>query len=223
MMSYEGASVHISIRVLCFVFCVFDAMLLRYCNSSSFICQPQSEPRQIRTLVLCFTHLLSLSLQLQGNFKVTPFLLKSSFKPTSWIASKDSLPDSPFQNLQPRHPNHHDSRIRYANILHIFSFFPSFLLSLFQQPPFSSVSCQQHLGQATDSAAASFPSSAAFDAINNALASDDAERATAIKQADAVFVFNLTNEVGASESWTLDLKSKGVVERGGATKADGEF
>lgn len=71
-----------------------------------------------------------------------------------------------------------------------------------------------------------FPSSAAFDVINSALQSDDAERKDAISKAKAVVAFNLKNSSGKEEAWYLDLKEKGVVGKGAAPeggKADGEF
>jgi hypothetical protein len=71
---------------------------------------------------------------------------------------------------------------------------------------------------------AAFASSIAFDAINATLQSDAADRGNAIKDANAVFAFTLTNEKGDEESWYLDLKEKGVVGKGAApegSKADG--
>ncbi|MCJ1479558.1 hypothetical protein MMC13_008244 [Lambiella insularis] len=62
----------------------------------------------------------------------------------------------------------------------------------------------------------SFPSSAAFDAINNALKSDDGERKDAVKKGNAVFAFTLKNASGETESWYIDLKDKGEVAKGGA-------
>ncbi|EEH09227.1 oleate-induced peroxisomal protein [Histoplasma capsulatum G186AR] len=61
-----------------------------------------------------------------------------------------------------------------------------------------------------------FPASAAFDAINAAINSDPADRDDAIKSAKSVFSFTLTNEKGATESWYIDLKDKGVVGKGAA-------
>ncbi|MCJ1415506.1 hypothetical protein MMC32_001838 [Xylographa parallela] len=69
----------------------------------------------------------------------------------------------------------------------------------------------------------SFPSSAAFDVINSSLQSDDAERKSAVKAAQAIFVFVLKNTQGETESWYLDLKDKGEVGKGEApegSKAD---
>ncbi|KAL1960181.1 hypothetical protein VTO42DRAFT_8724 [Malbranchea cinnamomea] len=63
---------------------------------------------------------------------------------------------------------------------------------------------------------ANFPSSAAFDAINAALQADPAERENAVKTAQAVFAFTLTNDKGETESWYLDFKDKGVVGKGTA-------
>ena len=72
----------------------------------------------------------------------------------------------------------------------------------------------------------SFPSSAAFDAINSSLQSDEAEKKDAIKKGNAVFAFTLKNSQGQTESWHIDLKDKGLVAKGEAPeggKADGEF
>lgn len=71
-----------------------------------------------------------------------------------------------------------------------------------------------------------FPSSAAFDVINETLKADEAERKDAISKAKAVVGFNLKNAGGKEESWYLDLKDNGVVGKGAAPeggKADGEF
>ncbi|KAI9742281.1 MAG: hypothetical protein M1818_004181 [Claussenomyces sp. TS43310] len=61
---------------------------------------------------------------------------------------------------------------------------------------------------------AAFPSSGAFDLINSALTSDDAERKNAIKQGNAVFALTLKNKAGETESWNIDLKKKGDVGKG---------
>ncbi|KAI1178113.1 SCP2 sterol-binding domain-containing protein [Nemania sp. FL0916] len=63
-----------------------------------------------------------------------------------------------------------------------------------------------------------FPASAAFDAINSALSSSDADRKDAIKQGNAVFAFTLKNKAGETESWHIDLKEKGTVGTGLGTK-----
>lgn len=59
-----------------------------------------------------------------------------------------------------------------------------------------------------------FPSSQAFDDINAALTSSDAERQDAVKQGNAVFAFTLKNKAGDTESWHIDLKNKGEVGKG---------
>ncbi|KAH7025959.1 SCP2 sterol-binding domain-containing protein [Microdochium trichocladiopsis] len=66
-----------------------------------------------------------------------------------------------------------------------------------------------------------FPSSAAFDAINAVLQGDEAERKSAIKQANAVFAFTLKNAAGKEESWHIDLKDKGAVGKGTGEKPTG--
>ena len=62
----------------------------------------------------------------------------------------------------------------------------------------------------------SFPSSAAFDAINDSLKSNDADRKDAVKKGNAIFAFTLKNGSGESESWYIDLKEKGEVAKGEA-------
>ncbi|KAJ5087008.1 hypothetical protein NUU61_008315 [Penicillium alfredii] len=62
----------------------------------------------------------------------------------------------------------------------------------------------------------SFPSSAAFDAINQTLQGDAAERKDAVNKAKAVVAFNLKNSSGEEKSWYLDLKEKGEVGEGAA-------
>ncbi|TVY84523.1 Fatty acid-binding protein [Lachnellula suecica] len=63
-----------------------------------------------------------------------------------------------------------------------------------------------------------FPASEAFEAINSALTSSDAERKDAIKKGNAVFAFTLKNKAGETESWHIDLKEKGEVGKGLGTK-----
>jgi hypothetical protein len=65
-----------------------------------------------------------------------------------------------------------------------------------------------------------FPSSAAFDAINDAL-KDPAEKKDAIKQGNAIFAFNIKNAAGEVESWHIDLKNKGEVIKGLPEKPTG--
>ncbi|KAL8859134.1 MAG: hypothetical protein Q9178_004397 [Gyalolechia marmorata] len=62
----------------------------------------------------------------------------------------------------------------------------------------------------------SFPSSAAFDAINSSLQNDDAGRKDAVKNGKAIFAFKLKNKKGQEEGWHIDLKEKGVVGKGEA-------
>ncbi|KAL8874022.1 MAG: hypothetical protein Q9174_000588 [Haloplaca sp. 1 TL-2023] len=62
----------------------------------------------------------------------------------------------------------------------------------------------------------SFPSSAAFDVINDSLKSSDSERKDAVKQGKAIFAFKLKNKAGHEEAWNIDLKDKGIVSRGEA-------
>jgi hypothetical protein len=73
----------------------------------------------------------------------------------------------------------------------------------------------------TYSLADAFPSSQAFDDINAALTSSDAERKDAVKQANAVFAFTLKNKAGETDSWHIDLKDKGCVAKGLGEKPTG--
>jgi len=59
-----------------------------------------------------------------------------------------------------------------------------------------------------------FPSSVAFEAINDVLASNEAERKDAIKKGGAIFTFQLKNSSGEQEAWYLDLKETGTVGKG---------
>ena len=68
-----------------------------------------------------------------------------------------------------------------------------------------------------------FPSSEAFDLINSALTSSDAERKDAIKQGNAVFAFTLKNKAGDTESWHIDLKTKGEVAKGAGDSPTGKL
>jgi hypothetical protein len=69
---------------------------------------------------------------------------------------------------------------------------------------------------------AKFPSSAAFDAINEALNASEADKKDALKQGNAVFAFTLKNAAGETESWHIDLKEKGTVGKGLGQKPNGE-
>jgi hypothetical protein len=66
-----------------------------------------------------------------------------------------------------------------------------------------------------------FPSSAAFDAINDALNSNEEERKNAIKQGNGVYAFTLKNSAGEQESWHIDLKEAGKVGTGLGNKPSG--
>lgn len=68
-----------------------------------------------------------------------------------------------------------------------------------------------------------FPSSAAFDEINNALNASEADRKDAMKQGNAVFAFTLKNAAGETQSWHIDLKNKGAVGTGVGEKPTGAF
>ena len=68
-----------------------------------------------------------------------------------------------------------------------------------------------------------FPSSDAFDLINSALTFSDAERKDAIKQGNAVFAFTLKNKAGETESWHIDLKTKGEVAKGAGDNPTGKL
>jgi SCP-2 sterol transfer family len=61
-----------------------------------------------------------------------------------------------------------------------------------------------------------FPASAAFDTIGDALAASDKDRQEAIKKGGAIFAFTLKNKAGKEESWHIDLKKEGKVGKGTA-------
>jgi hypothetical protein len=68
----------------------------------------------------------------------------------------------------------------------------------------------------------SFPASQAFDEINSAITSSEAEKKDAIKKGQAVFAFTLKNKAGETESWHIDLKEKGEVAKGLGEKPTGK-
>lgn len=78
--------------------------------------------------------------------------------------------------------------------------------------------CTNHVSRLLDK----FPSSAAFDAINEALSSE-ADKKDAIKQGNAVFAFTLKNAAGETESWHIDLKNTGTVGKGLGEKPTGNM
>lgn len=84
----------------------------------------------------------------------------------------------------------------------------------------SSRTRQRKADISSSSSTAKFPASAAFDQINQALASDS-DRQDAIKQGGAVFAFTLKNTAGETESWNLDLKKEGKVSKGLGEKPTG--
>lgn len=57
---------------------------------------------------------------------------------------------------------------------------------------------------------AAFPSSEAFDIINNVLTTDEAERKEAISKAKTIVGITLKNAKGEEASWYVDVKDKGV-------------
>lgn len=66
-----------------------------------------------------------------------------------------------------------------------------------------------------------FPSSAAFEAINEALNASEADKKDAIKQGNGIYAFTLKNSAGETDSWHIDLKNEGKVNKGVGEKADG--
>ncbi len=70
---------------------------------------------------------------------------------------------------------------------------------------------------------AKFPASAAFDVIDSALNTSEADRKDAIKQGNGVYAFILKNKAGETESWHIDLKEKGTVGTGAGSKPNGEM
>lgn len=66
-----------------------------------------------------------------------------------------------------------------------------------------------------------FPSSVAFEAINEALNGSEADKKDAIKQGNGIYAFTLKNSAGETDSWHIDLKNEGKVNKGVGEKADG--
>ena len=46
------------------------------------------------------------------------------------------------------------------------------------------------------------------------------DKAAKLKKANGVFQFNVTNDAGKTESWTIDAKNEGTIKKGAATKPD---
>ena len=51
-------------------------------------------------------------------------------------------------------------------------------------------------------------------------ATSRADKAAKLKKANGVFQFDVTNESGKTESWTIDAKNEGTIKKGKATKPD---
>jgi len=51
-------------------------------------------------------------------------------------------------------------------------------------------------------------------------ATSAADKAAKLKKANGVFQFDVTNESGKTESWTIDAKNEGTIKKGKATKPD---
>jgi hypothetical protein len=94
-------------------------------------------------------------------------------------------------------------------------------MSLKNRKPHRSTTSWIQAQHANPEPTAAFPSSEAFDAINEALKASDAERKEAIKSGNAVFAFTLKNKAGETESWHIDLKTKGEAGKGLGEKPGG--
>jgi multifunctional beta-oxidation protein len=46
------------------------------------------------------------------------------------------------------------------------------------------------------------------------------EKAAKLKKANGVFQFDVTNDAGKTESWTIDAKNEGTIKKGAATRPD---
>ena len=46
------------------------------------------------------------------------------------------------------------------------------------------------------------------------------DKAAKLKKANGVFQFDVTNDAGKMESWTIDAKNEGTIKKGPATKPD---
>ena len=51
-------------------------------------------------------------------------------------------------------------------------------------------------------------------------ATSPADKAAKLKKANGVFQFDVTNDAGKTESWTIDAKNEGTIKKGTATKPD---
>jgi len=51
-------------------------------------------------------------------------------------------------------------------------------------------------------------------------ASSPADKAAKLKKANGIFQFDVTNDAGKTESWTIDAKNEGTIKKGKADKAD---
>ena len=65
-----------------------------------------------------------------------------------------------------------------------------------------------------------FPSSAAFDLLQQGIGQSEELKQKYIKQANVIVQFDIKNKEGKTGSWYLDVKNKGEVGKGKATKPD---
>lgn len=66
-----------------------------------------------------------------------------------------------------------------------------------------------------------FPSSGFFDLMHSALTSSEADKKQAIDMGKGIYAITLKNEAGETDSWHIDLKTKGAVGKGVGDKPDG--
>ncbi|CAG8453030.1 18721_t:CDS:2 [Acaulospora morrowiae] len=66
-----------------------------------------------------------------------------------------------------------------------------------------------------------FKSSTFFELLNVSFSSNEAKRKENIKKANAIYEFNVKNEEGKTQVWTMELKKEGVICAGkGSAKPD---
>lgn len=66
-----------------------------------------------------------------------------------------------------------------------------------------------------------FPASAFFETMNSALNSSEADKKQAMDMGKGIYAFTLKNAAGETDSWHIDLKNEGKVNKGLGEKPDG--
>lgn len=66
-----------------------------------------------------------------------------------------------------------------------------------------------------------FPASAFFESMNSALNASEADKKQAMDMGKGIYAFTLKNAAGETDSWHIDLKNEGKVNKGLGEKPDG--